>query len=178
MNTPRDYHIKSVKDTTFDPDNYGNKYYSIEVEEQQGTILWKTKNRPEAGTVVYGHTEMSQSGKSMLFKKDQKEEGGSYPAAKPFAKSSEGETNTNQQDNIRWGLCIKEANAYVIAYRPDLDAEGWAKEVNEYANELYKVTTEPAKSPVDKVKELLGDNIPDDDIDSEPSKADYDSIPF
>lgn len=81
------YYIKSVKDTTFEPDAFGNKFYSIEVEGIQGTLLWKTKNRPNNGISVYGHIEPSKSGKSRLFKRDQKPEDYVEPSQPAYSDS-------------------------------------------------------------------------------------------
>lgn len=71
MNNSQIYHIKTVTETRFEPDKYGNVYWSIEIEGIQGNMLWKTKNKPEAGA-IYGHIEKSQSGKANIFKRDQK----------------------------------------------------------------------------------------------------------
>lgn len=68
------YRIIGVKETSFDPDAYGNRYWSIDFEGIQGSLLWKTKARPENGQSVFGHIEDSKSGKSKIFKKDQKPE--------------------------------------------------------------------------------------------------------
>lgn len=81
------YYITSVKDTSFDPDQFGNKFYSIEVEGVQGNLLWKTKNRPNTGISVYGHIEPSKSGKSNLFKRDQKPEDYKEPSRPAFSDS-------------------------------------------------------------------------------------------
>lgn len=152
------YHITSVKDTSFDPDAYGNKFYSIEVQEFQGALLWKTKNRPEVGAVVYGHTEPSKTGKSMLFKKDKQEDGFSGTVMHdehPYGTGIKRQAQQDRSEDIRWGLSLKEANAYVIANRKDLDADKWASEVIEYAKALYKLSETP-KSKEDEIKEFMG----------------------
>lgn len=84
MNESKTYYIKTVADTTFDPDAYGNKFYSVTIEGIEGGILWKTKNRPEAGP-VYGHIEKSKSGKANIFKRDQKPEDYVEPTQPTYA---------------------------------------------------------------------------------------------
>lgn len=147
----QNYRITSVEDTTFEPDQYGNVFYSIEVEGFQGRLLWKTKARPETGVSVYGHTEPSKSGKAMLFKKDQIPEDGvidtpqqiEIPAA-PVAQAptqSHGYSGPNKDEDIKWAVCIKAANEYLAGTTPELNAEKWAASVTEYAQALYRVYT-------------------------------------
>ena len=179
MSEPATYNITSVEDTAFDPDQYGNKFYSIQFEGWKGKVLWKTPNRPENNTQVYGSISPSKSGKAMIFKKEKKEDwrdGGQQSTAQTNPSSSNGvpggsQESTAQQDSratgtqpqssrgddIRWGLCTKEANAYVTKNRPDLAASEWAKEVNEYANALYSVAEKPKlEKDTEALKEFFG----------------------
>lgn len=171
---PQNYHITGVEDTSFDPDQYGNRFYSIRFEGTQNSILWKTKNRPETGTTVYGHIEPSKSGKSSIFKKDKLEDAPTGGDGGNFGGKTSRYEPAKTED-IRWGLSLKEANAYVIMNRPDLSADDWAKEVHEYALALFRISETP-KAETDAhlaVDEAIA--AADDDMDK---PLTVESIPF
>lgn len=133
------YRITSVEDTDLDPDQYGNKFYKVTLEGHNGPLLWKTAKRPEVGLPVYGHTELSKSGKSMLFKKDKKPDDYREPSPRMDKPTHISESMpqvtppSNKDKDIQWAVCIKMANEYLTKNRPNLSAELWASEVLEYA---------------------------------------------
>lgn len=152
------YTVTSVEDTKFEPSPNGSRFYNVGFEGQPGKYLWSTKTRPEVNSRAYGHIEPSKSGKSMLFKRD-KEEGAPYQqnsAASGFAKSPK-KSDDERSDDIRWGLCLKEANLYITKYEEGLDEDQWADAVNKYANALYKVSHGP--DPEKKDGEMSQDEI-------------------
>lgn len=143
----QDYKIVNVQPTTFEPDSYGNKFWQINVDGHDGDLLWKTKAQPERGQVVFGHTELSKSGKSMLFKKDRKEEGMTYgnTQSRPVTHISESmpsvqapANNAKKDDDITWAVCMKMAGEYISETKPELGPEMWAATVVDYAANLYR----------------------------------------
>lgn len=167
---PQNYNIIAVEDTSFEPDQYQNRFYSVRFEGEQNSVLWKTKQRPNLGP-VYGHIEPSRSGKSRVFKKDKMEEGASFgPAglsvpASQFSKPGK-KSDDERSDDIRWGLCLKEANQYITKHESELDEEQWADAVNRYANALYKVSHGPAPEPEVVPDDYMGGPpVLDDEID-------------
>src|SRR3990167_574674 len=67
-----DYTINQVTETKYDPDQYGNVFYSIKFAETAESVLWKTPNKPEIGQKVFGNISRTKSGKGWIFKKAQK----------------------------------------------------------------------------------------------------------
>lgn len=160
------YHIKSVKETSFDPDKYGNRYWNIEVQEVQGNILWNTSARPEVGMTVYGHTEPSKSGKSTIFKKEQKPDGyveqpagPSYSerlASAPVAPQLQDMSNPS---NAQIMQAVRETYALLLNVQKDVKA----------------LVGEP-EDPIDPVQEAL---IPPREQDEDMSMpVSLDEIPF
>lgn len=172
----QNYTVTSVEDTKFEPSANGSKFYNVTLEGVKDRVLWSTKSRPEVNARVYGHIEPSKSGKSMIFKRDKEEvpqgnNSGAYQfvSNKPTKKSDD-----ERSDDIRWGLCVKEAAGYITKWQENLESEQWAIQVNEYANALYKLSGGP--DPV--VPEQ--DRLPDEKMDYAPSEDEIDlsGLPF
>ena len=161
----QDYKLINVEKSSLPDDNYGNSWYTVDVDGHDGPLLWLTKTTPEKGQVVYGHTELSKSGKSMLFKKDKREDGEVYTprnntpthVSESLPPSQSKAPFDDRSNEIRWSICIKEANMYVTKYRDSLPPEEWATEVVEYAEELYKVSQMPTTTTAQK---MFGEAMP------------------
>lgn len=82
LNKPGNFKTLLVDDTDFDPDAYGNRFYSVVFEGDAASHLWKAKEKPEVNKEYYGHFELSKSGKAQIFKRDKDPEG-----VKPSGKS-------------------------------------------------------------------------------------------
>lgn len=157
----QNYTVTSVEDTKFEPSANGSKFYNVTLEGVKDRVLWSTKSRPEVNARVYGHIEPSKSGKSMIFKRDKEEapqgnNSGAYQfvSNKPTKKSDD-----ERSDDIRWGLCVKEAAGYITKWQENLESEQWAIQVNEYANALYKLSGGP--DPEQKNAGMSEDDIND-----------------
>lgn len=70
----KDWAIINVTDPGWEPDQYGNKRYQIELQGYGDMkVFWNTQVVPKVGDVHFGHLQLAASGKSMGFKKDKKE---------------------------------------------------------------------------------------------------------
>lgn len=181
---PQDYIIEALTPQNR-TDNFGNQAYMVKFAEHPVPVYAAFKNPPQIGDKRYGTISQGQYGPR--FKGAQRPDfqpgGFQQPAGAPQAPQGYNQapragaprkSDEERSQDIRWGLCIKEANAYVTKNRADLGADDWAKEVNEYANALYRVSEGPG--PV--VEEARpADQLPDDDdITDEP--IDLAAIPF
>lgn len=151
---PRTYNLLTVEDTKFDPDNYGNKYYSVGFENVTGKALWKTKARPESGP-VYGHFEKSKSGKATIFKRDQKPE--DYVESPVYSDKLAATLPTPQVD------VSQPSNAQIL----------------NAIEELRKLVLEVLETPAKPQDVLLTPEQEDEIVDDgEPLDLDLSTIPF
>lgn len=166
----QDFTVKSFTNKN-KPDKFGNHTYTVVFEEDARPVYLASKTELQAGMKKYGEILDGEYGPR--FKSQQKEgfappQGTGYqPQSRPNKKSDDERSN-----DIRWGLTIKEANAYIIANRPNLDADKWSKEVIEYASALYAISDEPTKPEEEAPTQ---DELPDDLLDEPINLAE---IPF
>lgn len=157
---PQNYTLTSVKDTGWDPDQYGNKVYNVTLDGYHDAVLFRTPKQPEVGSQVYGHTEPAKSGKSTWLKRDKREDGQPTPPAPPaqpnniatappavqqavLGKHSDKKQGDTKNAEIIWSICIKEAATFVNTHREDMETETYASAVSELANALYRKVLEP-----------------------------------
>lgn len=67
----RYYEVESVQETKFEPDQHGNRWYSVKFAGIADSCLWLAKNRPESGGKVFGFVERTKSGKGWRFRRQQ-----------------------------------------------------------------------------------------------------------
>jgi len=167
----QEFKIINVEKSSIPDDNYGNQWYQIDVDGHNGPLLFLTSKAPEKGQTLYGHTELTKSGKAMRFKRDEKPEGYETPQVSKPTHISESMPQMNQSDvankitrqddrvdsrqsEIRYQVCFKIAGDYVVKWRENLDPEQVAQEVVLYADELYRVNQVPADTST--AKEVMG----------------------
>ena len=172
---PRDLTIDQVINRQ-KKDNFGNMTFDVKFLEDDRMVYMAAKTEPKKGWTKYGYIEDGQYGPK--FKSVKKEDAGdgsftgfakkTYNSPTPQGKKSDDE----RSQDIRWGLCIKEANLYVTKNREDLASDQWAIEVNEYANALYRLSEGPDKTDAERVAEKVGgDVLPTDDDMNKPLDA-------
>lgn len=185
-NAPQNHKVVSVEDTELSPDAYGNRYYSIKIEGFDGPLLWKTKQRPDLGP-VFGHTEPSKTGKSMLFKRDKQDDVPYNPDAKPTPTfdpslkapishpNSSYVESPDKQQNIIWSICVKEAATFVGSHNEDMDEVKFAELVSKFANAMFITCSKP-KDITDTARAILQQDVVLDTVDDKP--IDLSEIPF
>lgn len=172
----QEYTVKSFTNKN-KPDKFGNHTYTAVFEEDPRPVYIASKSELQAGFKKYGDILEGEYGPR--FKSAQKPD--DYQPSNPRTEAPthvsqsmpqlpqrESKAPQERSDDIRWGLCIKEANAYVTKNRPDLNTTEWAVEVYEYANSLFFMTAEPREESTNKedidveaVKDFFGsDEVP------------------
>lgn len=121
------------------PDNFGNQTYDVKFEEYEQMVYVASKTPLKKGDKKYGHIEQNEYG--FRFKSEKKMDG--PRPAQSYTPKAPKKSDDERSEDIRWGLCIKEANAYITKYEEGLSEEQWADAVNRYANALYKVSHGP-----------------------------------
>lgn len=173
MNEPSDLTITELipRGTV---DNYGNQQYTARFAEYPNQVYAAFKSPPPIGTKKWG-TIKADGGNGPAFKSAKKldfqggapQSGGFTPQSNYQPRQAAPKKSDSERSNdIRWGLCLKEANLYVSKYRPDLDAHKWSQEVVEYASALFLISNEPQPA----IQEApIQDQLPDELLDgSEP----------
>lgn len=170
----QDYTVKQFTDRN-KADNFGNKTYTVVFDEDPRPVYLASKGDLQIGHKKYGRIESGQYGPK--FKSEKRDgEGFAPPQGTGYQPRSPKKSDDERSNDIRWGLTIKEANAYIIANRPNLDADKWSKEVIEYASALYAISDEPVKV---QEEPPLQDQLPDDMLDNHGLTADeLGEIPF
>lgn len=177
---PQTYTITDVKETSLDPDTYGNVFYNVAFQGYGEPVLWKTKNRPEVGASVYGHMEPSRSGKSTIFKRDKQDDApqqqnnwASLPKQSQDALLGKApQYQPSKQAEIIWSICVKEAASFVSTNNDSLDESKWSDAIKDYANALYNKVVEPSTA----AKPAPSGDVAVEDIDDGPVKLS--EIPF
>lgn len=168
----QDYTVKQFTDRN-KADNFGNKTYTVVFDEDPRPVYLASKGDLQIGHKKYGRIESGQYGDK--FKSEKRDgEGFAPPQGTGYQPRPNKKSDDERSNDIRWGLTLKEANAYIIANRPNLDADKWSKEVIEYASALYAISDEPVKV---QQEPPLQDQLPDDMLDgTEP--IELSNIPF
>lgn len=167
----QDYTVKQFTDRN-KPDNFGNSTYTVVFNEDPRPVYLASKAPLQIGHKKYGHIQDGQYGPK--FKSEKRDGDGFTPNNSSYQPRTPKKSDDERSNDIRWGLTIKEANAYIIANRPNLDAEKWSKEVIEYASALYAISDEPTKV---QEEPPLQDQLPDNMLDgTEP--IELSDIPF
>jgi len=148
-------------------DNYGNQQVTVKFAEYPNQVYAAFKTMPAIGTKKWG-TIKTDGGNGPAFKSAKKEfngapQGGFAPQATQQRSNTPKKSDDERSKDIRWGLCLKEANLYVSKTRADLDAPTWSKEVVEYASALYAVSSEPTQPPQTAPEY---DQLPDDMLEN------------
>lgn len=184
-NAPQDYTIAELTHRGT-ADKWGNAQYTVKFAEYPNQVYAAFKNPPTIGMKRWG-TIQADGTNGPAFKSAQKEFNG-QPAQSGFSpqpsyqprSSTPKKSDDERSKDIRWGLCLKEANLYVSKYRPDLDPAKWAQDIIEYASALYAVSAEPAPTATPVQSEQPQPQSPPDyipeDIDDAP--LNLSGIPF
>lgn len=116
-NVPNWYTPKIVElIEAFEPDQYGNIWYSVVMEGDAETFMWLAKNEPEEGKKYYGHLEKTKSGKRLRFKTDKVPDNESVPKE---AKSNF--ESVEKQDSINKSVSLNNAVLYAQVNGDDVD---------------------------------------------------------
>lgn len=142
-------------------DKFNNMTFDVKFREDERTVYAAFKTTPEEGSTKYGEIIDGEYGPR--FKGAQKPEyqeqrqvSTPTPIQESMPEMPKQQYADTKQDDIRWMVCVKEASNYVAKNRPDLSSDEWATEVNEYANELFKVSAGPDKEEKTTAEKMLG----------------------
>lgn len=146
-------------------DQYGNVTSSVRFEGETESVLYRhqPKTTLVEGQQLYGHIEekTSQQGKTYYkFNREAIPEGVDTPRT-GVSKAREGDTPSfkgSGNAGQKQGMCINNAAAYVANNFPEMDPVIYAKEVEAYARELYKIDLDAQpKSREEEIMEMMED---------------------
>lgn len=158
----QDYTIQTIRNRN-KMDKFNNQTFDVKFREDERTVYAAFKTTPDEGSTKYG--EITDGEYGPRFKGAQRPEfeqqrsvSTPTPIANSFPQVSKPQYSDTKQDDIRWMVCVKEASNYVAKNRPDMSSEEWAIDVNEYANELFKLSAGPDKTTAEKI--FGGEELP------------------
>lgn len=151
----QDYEVEFTKRLDGE-DQYGNVTDSVRFVGESDSALWRHAPSTDVsnGTKVYGtiSDEVSQGGKAYRkFKKEQREDGTPQTSGKP---AFTGGRKPDNSDGMRQGMCINNGAQYVANNYAELTPEAYAKKVEAYARELYKIDLTKEEDLNDILKDL------------------------
>lgn len=126
LNKPGHYEVDFVQETGFDPDQYGNVWYSVKFAGDAEAHMWLAKNKPETGAKYYGHFEMTKSGKKLRFRVDKE------PDPQPHKSSWQPKNEGQVTLNMVWKNLL---NTVGVPQSVDDKLKFWQM-VKEHADEL------------------------------------------